>query len=69
MKNLVAGVTRKCSMWLVPRELVALGGVIVDRAMKELLETPMTVQGSADANTIDARRTKRRDKNFLINSL
>jgi hypothetical protein len=56
-------------MWLVPRELVALGGVIVDRAMKEFLETPMTVQGSADANTIDARRTKRRDKNFLINSL
>jgi hypothetical protein len=29
----------------------------------------MTVHGSADANTIDAIRTKRRDKNFLINSL
>ena len=69
MKNLVAGVTRKCSMRLVPRELVALGGVIVDLAMKEFLETPMTVQGSADANTIDAKRTKRRDKNFLMNSL
>jgi hypothetical protein len=56
-------------MWLVPREFVALGGVIVDRTMKEFLETPMTVQGSADTTTIDARRTKRRDKNFLINSL
>jgi hypothetical protein len=56
-------------MWLVPREFVALGGVIVDRAMKEFLETPMTVQGSADANTIDAKRTKRTDNNFLINSL
>ena len=67
MKNLVAGLTRKCSMWLVPRELVALGRVIVDRTMKEFLETPMTVQGSADTNTIDARRTKRRNKNFLIN--
>jgi hypothetical protein len=29
----------------------------------------MTVQVSADTNAIDARRTKRKDKNFLINSL
>jgi len=42
---------------------------MVDRTKKEFVYTLMTVPGSADANTTDARRTKTGDKNFFINLL